>query len=59
MLGETELEDWDEENKPLVLYNYLSIQNGSIIYLTVLTEGIHIISVRQLLHLQKETFVLI
>ena len=42
MLGETELEDWDEENEPLVLYNYPSIQNGSTIYLTVLTEGIHV-----------------
>ena len=42
MLGETELEDWDEENKPLVLYNYPSVQNGSTIYLIVLTEGIHV-----------------
>ena len=42
MLGETELEDWDEENKPLVLYNYPSIQNGSTMHLIVLTEGIHV-----------------
>ena len=40
MLGETELEDWDEKNKPLVFYNYPSIQCGSIIHLIVLTEGI-------------------
>ena len=42
MLGETELEDWDEENEPLVLYNYPSMQNGSTIHLIVLTEGIHV-----------------
>ena len=42
MLGETELEDWDEENKPLVLYNYPSIQNDSTMHLIVLTEGIHV-----------------
>ena len=42
MLGETELEDWDEEDKPLVLYNYPSIQNGSIICLIVLINGMHV-----------------
>ena len=42
MLGETELEDWDDEGRPLLLYSYPLIQNGSTIHLVVLTEGIHV-----------------
>ena len=37
-----QLEDWDEEDKPLVLYNYPSIQNGSTIHLIVLIKGMHV-----------------